>query len=559
MSEWEDYYEILGVSPNANQKGIKKAYRDNAFIYHPDRMQGLSESVRKRAEEKMKKVIQAYEILGDPQKRKKYHSEWFQKKGGIVTAQQGYQVPKPKPVVDPSIIRFVNVTPKTVRTKSFIIRNEGGPYSEINVNNPKTWVELVDYTSLTDSDQLPLEVRIKAEGEDWGKTYSEVIRVRLDNEETQVRVELRTKPKPVRKKPYVGPVSQPPPPSTKPQPVPPTPSAVPRRKIPVWAKWMFGIFGVIVVILVVQNRLSSKAVDLSGKILFTSPMVNGSLWAISPGGSGLTRIVLLRALSKLEDDSNIFFELAVSPGGKKLAFYEDESDSIIVTNIDGSEKKNLWMPSLSCINDLCWSPDGTKIAFTSLTSNGSIDSIYVVNKDGTGLIQLVKERGNIVDYQNLIWSPDGKKIMFESIQDKERQIYLIDADGNSQKQLVTGVNNARGFEWSSDGKTIAFSNFDTGELCTGILEDTKITHIKKLTRLGFGILDSGSKGHYIKTYFKKWSSDGTRIVFGGYHDDKMYVINADGSNLKHIFSGSNMPVGWIRAQKYPEYSSSGAE
>jgi len=215
MKEWEDYYEILGVSPNVSQKEIKKAYRENAFIYHPDRMQGLSESVRHRAEEKMKKAIQAYKVLSNPQKRQQYHSEWLRKKGGTVTAQQGYQVPKPKPVVDLSVIRFTNVTPNTVRIKSFIIRNEGGPWSTIWVDNPKSWMEITNYTSLSDSDELPLRVEIKAEGKDWGKTYSEVIRVHLDNEETQVKVQLRTKSKPVRKRTYArqatyaGPIPQP--------------------------------------------------------------------------------------------------------------------------------------------------------------------------------------------------------------------------------------------------------------------------------------------------------------------------------------------------------------
>jgi len=570
MSEWEDYYEILGVSPDASQEEIKKAYRENAFIYHPDKMQGLSESVRKRAEEKLKKVIRAYKILGDPQKRKKYHLEWFQKKGGTVTAQQGYQVPKPKPVVDPSVIRFTNVTPKTIRIKSFIIRNEGGPYSGIYVSNPKTWVELVDYTSLTDSDQLPLEVKIKAEGEDWGKTYSEVIRVRLDNEETQVRVELRTKSEPAQKRTYaspipqayVGPVPQTPPVSPISPPTPPASPVVLQRKIPVWVKWMFGIFGVIAVILAVQNQPSGKlddsisqrdTIDLNGKILFTSPMVDGSLWAINPDGSGLTRIVLLTALpllSQRDHGSKIFFELAVSSDGKKMAFperdYSYDKHYITIMNIDGSERKNLRIPS--GINNLCWSPDGTKITFAS---SGRTDGICVVNEDGTELVQLVKEIGNVVGYKYPVWSPDGKKIMFECAWGNERHIYLIDADGKSQKQLVTGIDNAVGFEWSPDGKTIAFSSESgsyVGELCIGTLEDTRITQIKVLTHLGL------EKGRVMKTYSKKWSSDGTRIVFGSYSGE-MYVINADGSNLKHIFPKGNRPIGWIKTQKHPEITS----
>jgi len=204
MSVWKDYYEILGVSPDASQEEIKKAYKDNVFIYHPDRMTEVPDSASQRAEEKMKEINQAYAVLRDKQKRQRYYSEWLRQKGGTVSSQQqgDYTVSKPKPVVDPPVVRLTNITPNIMEFGSFIIRNEGGPYSEINVSNPKTWVELVDYASLTDSDRLPLEVRIKAEGKDWGKTYSEVIKVALDNEETQVKVELQTKPEPVKRRTY---------------------------------------------------------------------------------------------------------------------------------------------------------------------------------------------------------------------------------------------------------------------------------------------------------------------------------------------------------------------
>ena len=63
----QDYYETLGVSRNADQAEIKKAYRRMAMKYHPDRTQG-----NKGDEEKFKKATEAYEILMDPQKRQAY-------------------------------------------------------------------------------------------------------------------------------------------------------------------------------------------------------------------------------------------------------------------------------------------------------------------------------------------------------------------------------------------------------------------------------------------------------------------------------------------------------
>jgi len=65
--EYKDYYKILGVSKSAGQDEIKKAYRKLAVKYHPDKNAGNRE-----AEEKFKEIGEAYEVLRDPEKRKKY-------------------------------------------------------------------------------------------------------------------------------------------------------------------------------------------------------------------------------------------------------------------------------------------------------------------------------------------------------------------------------------------------------------------------------------------------------------------------------------------------------
>ena len=65
----KNYYEVLGISKTASSDEIKKAYRNLAFKYHPDRNSG-----DKVAEEKFKEINEAYDVLSDEKKRADYDS-----------------------------------------------------------------------------------------------------------------------------------------------------------------------------------------------------------------------------------------------------------------------------------------------------------------------------------------------------------------------------------------------------------------------------------------------------------------------------------------------------
>jgi len=88
--EYKDYYKIMGVDKKATVKEIKQAYRRLARKYHPDVNPGSKE-----AEERFKEINEAYEVLGDTEKRKKYDElganwknyEQWQQAGGQASGQ----------------------------------------------------------------------------------------------------------------------------------------------------------------------------------------------------------------------------------------------------------------------------------------------------------------------------------------------------------------------------------------------------------------------------------------------------------------------------------------
>jgi DnaJ-class molecular chaperone len=86
--QFKDYYKTLGVSKTATAKEIKSAYRKLAREWHPD----VNPTRKKQAEDKFKDIAEAYEVLGDAEKRKMYDAlgpDWQQRAGAAQNRRPG--------------------------------------------------------------------------------------------------------------------------------------------------------------------------------------------------------------------------------------------------------------------------------------------------------------------------------------------------------------------------------------------------------------------------------------------------------------------------------------
>lgn len=77
------YYDLLEVPPDASAEQIKAAYRILVQLHHPDRLQQVNPSVRQYAEEKLKRINEAYTVLSDPSRRAAYDARYVRRRAKV--------------------------------------------------------------------------------------------------------------------------------------------------------------------------------------------------------------------------------------------------------------------------------------------------------------------------------------------------------------------------------------------------------------------------------------------------------------------------------------------
>ncbi|WP_217913378.1 IPT/TIG domain-containing protein [Miltoncostaea marina] len=150
-------------------------------------------------------------------------------------------------------------------------------------------------------------------------------------------------------------------------------------------------------------------------------------------------------------------------------------------------------------DDAAWSPDGTRIAFTSRRDGGNAE-IYIVDADGSNAVRFTIDGSTD---QDPTWSPDGGRIAWASDRDDNFDIYSANLDGTGLiRHTLNGAIPDVNPEWSPDGSAIAFESNRTGSGDVYRLSPAGTEQeVRQLTSSPAG---DGSP---------TWSPDGSRVAF----------------------------------------------
>jgi Tol biopolymer transport system component len=178
-----------------------------------------------------------------------------------------------------------------------------------------------------------------------------------------------------------------------------------------------------------------------------------------------------------------------------------------------------------------WSPDGTKIAFSSDRELGNTD-IWVMDADGANPIRLTDDGG--VD-TGPTWSPNGSKIAFSSDRDGDADIYVMDADGANETNITNTTVPEIQPSWAPSGSQIAYTRGGEAAPC------------------GQEIFVMNADGTAptpltceVQARTPDWSPDGTIIAFGVGEGTgvSVWLMNADGSQAGEITAPNSFDPAW---------------
>ncbi len=219
--------------------------------------------------------------------------------------------------------------------------------------------------------------------------------------------------------------------------------------------------------------------------------------------------------TRLTNHPGIDQDPAWSPDATRIAFTSDRDGplAIYIMDADGSNVRRLTSAPLPSSRP-AWSPDGTRIAFVSRL-NATRDDVYVIDADGANRLRLTTDPGADSDPA---WSPDGTRIAFSSTRTGDGDVYVMNADGSNVTRLTTHGRWDGQPAWSPDGSKLAFAREEcvtdwfSYSLCYHVIT---VADVSGGGQVQVGIGDD-----------PQWSRDGSRIAVTGY-DCNIYYFYDD--------------------------------
>jgi TolB protein len=208
-----------------------------------------------------------------------------------------------------------------------------------------------------------------------------------------------------------------------------------------------------------RSQAHSLSDEIVGLILRTPGVARTKIAFKGENGVGKSEIYISDydgfGAKAVTEDNNIVAAPAWMPGYWHLFYtsYRSGYADIYSHNLTtGDRRPFAKFPGLN--SSAAISQDGKRVAMI-LSKSGSPD-VWVMNIDGTGLLQLTKTPE---DESSPCWSPDGRTICFASRVNERRALYLVPSSGGAMRRLSTeGYGNPSEPDWSPDGKQILFTS-----------------------------------------------------------------------------------------------------